>query len=140
DSNRHRVFGVKSPANHVIAMNLPNNNIGNELRITAPRNTRRQSLPGLPQANRGRHCCCQRRSENRRHARTRNAEAFEESARGGAVGAEGDRSRSLPRAEPLPARCRAPYFGYPGCRSAFADREATSRSHAAEWPKRLRKT
>jgi diacylglycerol kinase (ATP) len=37
------VLGVKSRANHVIATKLPNTKIDNELRITAPRNSERQS-------------------------------------------------------------------------------------------------
>jgi hypothetical protein len=42
------VLGVKSPANHVIATKPPKTKIDNELRITEPRNSGRQSSPDLP--------------------------------------------------------------------------------------------
>src|SRR6476661_11035810 len=75
-----------------------------------------------------------------RRGGARKAQALEESARGAAPCAQGDRARSLPVTRPPAARRGAAYLGNSRCRSAFADGEGTSRSHAARWPWHLRKS
>src|SRR5439155_14714468 len=74
-----------------------------------------------------------------RHARTSNAQAFEEGARRFAIGAQGDWPRSVPTTSPCFARCRTADLRNPGCGSAFADREGTQGGDPQTWAQFLRK-